>query len=203
MLLILDISSPLNESCFSNSHGRLFFTCWVAIWVFHRLFLDRGGWGVGGSGYHLCGQYPGTPPAGQISRITCQPQPITAQYVFIQPDRSVNPQEMEMCEVWAYGSKLTACYQIISIISSVILSFTTLMIGPLTVDVKITIWAQHNTYLELSMGFLANVPTDESPPTQSDGDIALVSVRPSVWFEVFGHWKGIIELTSNLAFLCI
>ena len=155
---------------------------------------------MGGSGYHLCGQYQGTPPVGQISRITCQPQPITAQYVYLQLDRSANPQEMEMCEVWVYGSKLTICYQMITITSSIILSFTRLIKGTLTVDVKITIWAQHNTYLGLSMGFLANVPTDESPPTQSDGDIALASVRPSVWFEVSGHWKGIIELTSNLAF---
>ena len=155
---------------------------------------------MGGSGYHLCGQYPGTPPAGQISQITCQPQPITAQYVYLQLDRSANPKEMQMCEVWVYGGKLTTCYQRITITSSIILSFTTLIKGTLTVDVKMTIWAQHNTYLGLSMGFLATVPTDESQPTQSDGEKALASVRPSVWFEVSGHRKGIIELTSNLAF---
>ena len=55
---------------------------------------------LGGSGYNLCGQFPGTPPIGQISRITCQPQPITAQYVYIQLDRSTNPKEMEIGWNW-------------------------------------------------------------------------------------------------------
>ena len=58
-----------------------------------------------GSGYQLCGQYPGTPPVARMSRITCQPQPITARYVYIQVDRSADPKFIELCEVWVYGSK--------------------------------------------------------------------------------------------------
>ena len=64
---------------------------------------------MGGSGNQLCGQYPGTPPVGQISRVTCQPQPITTRYVYIQVDRSANPTIMELCEVWVYGSKSSKC----------------------------------------------------------------------------------------------
>ena len=58
-----------------------------------------------GNGYQLCGQYSGTPPLGQILRITCQPQPLTAQYVYIQVDRSADPAVIELCEVWVYGGK--------------------------------------------------------------------------------------------------
>ena len=56
-----------------------------------------------GSGYQLCGQYPGTPPVGGVSRVTCQPQPVTARFVYIQVDRSADPKVLELCEVWVYG----------------------------------------------------------------------------------------------------
>ena len=100
---------------------------------------------MGGSGYHMCGQYPGTPPVGQISRITCQPQPITAQYVYIQLDRSTNPDVIETCEVWVYGSKLTALYQKIAKRQhhAVIHAHTQIKHTP-RVDVEISIWIQHN-----------------------------------------------------------
>ena len=55
--------------------------------------------------YQLCGQYPGTPPVGEVSRVTCEPHPITARYVFIQIDRQETPAVVELCEVWVYGSK--------------------------------------------------------------------------------------------------
>ena len=58
-----------------------------------------------GNGYQMCGQYSGTPPVGQISRITCQPQPITTRFVYIQVDRSADPSIIELCEVWVFGSK--------------------------------------------------------------------------------------------------
>ena len=83
---------------------------------------------MGGSGYHLCGQYPGTPPAGQISRITWQPQPVSAQYVYIQLDRSTSPSDLEMCEVWVYGSKLTTLYLRLTSIAKSMHLFTALVI---------------------------------------------------------------------------
>ena len=58
-----------------------------------------------GSGYHLCGRYSGTPPVGALSRVTCQPQPITARFVYIQVDRSLSPAHLELCEVWVFASK--------------------------------------------------------------------------------------------------
>ena len=78
---------------------------------------------MAGNGYHMCGQYLGTPPVGQISRITCQPQPITAQYVYIKLDRSTNPGVLEMCEVWVYGSKLTTPFLWITSITNTMHSF--------------------------------------------------------------------------------
>ena len=58
-----------------------------------------------GPQYKLCGQYPGSPPLGKVSRVTCQPQPITAQYIYIQTNRSSDPLILELCEVWVFGSK--------------------------------------------------------------------------------------------------
>ena len=89
-----------------------------------------------GNGYHLCGQYPGTPPVGQISRITCQPQPITARYVYIQCERPRNPRVLELCEVWVYASKLTALYLRIDIITSITQSLITQSIPLLRVNVE-------------------------------------------------------------------
>ena len=71
---------------------------------------------MGGSDYQLCGKYLGTPPVGQISRVTCQPQPITARYVYIQVNRSVAPANLELCEVWVYSSKLFVLYDLVLII---------------------------------------------------------------------------------------
>ena len=70
-------------------------------------FIVVGSNPMDGTGYQLCGQYPGSPPVGQVSIITCQPRPITAQYVYIQVDRFADPQILELCEVWVYGNKLT------------------------------------------------------------------------------------------------
>ena len=56
-------------------------------------------------GYQLCGRYPGTPPVGEISRVTCQPHPITTRYVYIQVDGRGSDSTLELCEVWVYGSK--------------------------------------------------------------------------------------------------
>ena len=61
----------------------------------------------GHAGYKLCGQYPGTPPAGQISRITCEPGPTPAKYVYIQADAPTNVDFLELCEVWVYGRKFS------------------------------------------------------------------------------------------------
>ena len=58
-----------------------------------------------GSGYHLCGRYSGIPPAGELSKVTCQPQPVTARFVYWQVDRSESPKPLELCEVWVYASK--------------------------------------------------------------------------------------------------
>ena len=55
--------------------------------------------------HQLCGQYPGTPPVGEISWVTCEPHPLTARYVFIQVDRQETPGVLELCEVWVYESK--------------------------------------------------------------------------------------------------
>ena len=57
-----------------------------------------------GAPHQLCGQYSGTLPVGQISRVTCEPHPIRARYVFIQIHRTV-PSVLELCEVWVYASK--------------------------------------------------------------------------------------------------
>ena len=62
----------------------------------------------GHAGYKLCGQYPGTPPVGQISRITCEPGPTPAKYVYIQADVPAGIMNfLELCEVWVYGSKFS------------------------------------------------------------------------------------------------
>ena len=58
-----------------------------------------------GAPHQLCGQYSGTPPMGQISRVTCEPHPIRARYVFIQVDHQAAPSVLELCEVWVYGSE--------------------------------------------------------------------------------------------------
>ena len=58
-----------------------------------------------GPQYKLCGQYAGSPPVGQVSRVTCQPQPLTTQYIYIQTNRSSDPLILELCEVWVFGSK--------------------------------------------------------------------------------------------------
>ena len=57
--------------------------------------------------YELCGQYPGDPPSGQICRVTCDPQPITARYVYIQADLTPMNKTgcFDFCEVWVYGDK--------------------------------------------------------------------------------------------------
>ena len=60
---------------------------------------------LGHAGYTLCGQYLGTPPVGQISRVTCQPGPISARYVYIKADVPATRNILELCEVWVYGSK--------------------------------------------------------------------------------------------------
>ena len=57
------------------------------------------------AGYQLCGRYPGSPPVGQVSRVTCQPHPITTRYVYIQVDGRTSSSTLELCEVWVYGSK--------------------------------------------------------------------------------------------------
>ena len=61
----------------------------------------------GHAGYKLCGQYPGTPPLGQISRITCVPGPSPAKYIYIQADVPTQRNFLELCEVWVYGSKFS------------------------------------------------------------------------------------------------
>ena len=58
-----------------------------------------------GSGYQLCGRYSGRPPSGALSKVMCQPQPITARFVYIQTNGSAYPLHLAMCEVWVYGSK--------------------------------------------------------------------------------------------------
>ena len=50
------------------------------------------------AGYTLCGQY-------QVSRVTCQPGPISARYVYIKADVPAARNILEICEVWVYGSK--------------------------------------------------------------------------------------------------
>ena len=62
-----------------------------------------------GAPHQLCGQYSGTPPVGQISRVTCEPHPIRARYVFIQVDHQAAPSVLELCEVWVYGSECLQC----------------------------------------------------------------------------------------------
>ena len=62
--------------------------------------------GMTGNGYHLCGRYSGRPPAGALSKVTCQPLPVTARFVYIQVDRSASPTLLELCEVWVYAGKL-------------------------------------------------------------------------------------------------
>ena len=57
------------------------------------------------AGYQLCGRYQGTPPVGQISRVTCQTDPITTRYVYIQVDGRASLPSLELCEVWVYGIK--------------------------------------------------------------------------------------------------
>ena len=57
------------------------------------------------AGYQLCGRYPGTPPLGTVSRITCHPHPISTKYVYIQVDGRTSALNLELCEVWVYGSK--------------------------------------------------------------------------------------------------
>ena len=60
---------------------------------------------MNGTMYELCGQYPGAPPDGALARITCQPQPMIAQYVYIQADLSPIEVAFDFCEVWVYGDK--------------------------------------------------------------------------------------------------
>ena len=60
---------------------------------------------LNGAGYQMCGRYPVTPPVGQVSRVTCQPVPITARYVYMQVDRQTSPAALELCEVWVFGDK--------------------------------------------------------------------------------------------------
>ena len=55
------------------------------------------------AGYQLCGRYSGSPPVGQVSRVTCQPHPITTRYVYIQVDGRTSSSTLELCEVWVYG----------------------------------------------------------------------------------------------------
>ena len=65
----------------------------------------------GKTGYKLCGQYPGTPPLGHISRITCEPRPTPAKYVYIQADVPMDIDFLELCEVWVCGSKFSKIRQ--------------------------------------------------------------------------------------------
>ena len=60
---------------------------------------------MNGTMYELCGQYPGAPPDGSIARITCQPQPMIVEYVYIQADLSPGSVIFDFCEVWVYGDK--------------------------------------------------------------------------------------------------
>ena len=57
------------------------------------------------AGYQLCGQYLGTAPLGQATRITCDPNPILTKLVYIQVDGRTTASTLELCEVWVYGSK--------------------------------------------------------------------------------------------------
>ena len=59
---------------------------------------------LNGTGYQLCGQYPGTPPLGQVSRVTCQHGPITARYVYLQGVPETSRVSLELCEVWVFGN---------------------------------------------------------------------------------------------------
>ena len=60
---------------------------------------------MNGTMYELCGQYPGAPPDGSLARITCQPQPMIAQYVYIQAALSPIEVAFNFCEVRVYGDK--------------------------------------------------------------------------------------------------
>ena len=62
---------------------------------------------LGHAGYTLYGQYLGTPPDGQISRVTCQSGSIPARYVYIKADVPATFNVLELCEVWVYGSKFS------------------------------------------------------------------------------------------------
>ena len=55
--------------------------------------------------YHLCGQYPGTPPVGDKSMVVCSPYAVAARYVYIQVNSSNGLIILELCEVWIYASK--------------------------------------------------------------------------------------------------
>ena len=58
-----------------------------------------------GPAYHLCGQYPGTPPVGDKSMVVCSPYAVAARYVYIQVNSSNELIILELCEVWIYASK--------------------------------------------------------------------------------------------------
>ena len=58
-----------------------------------------------GPDYHLCGQYPDTPPVGDRSMVVCSPYAVTARYVYIQVNSSNELTILELCEVWVYASK--------------------------------------------------------------------------------------------------
>ena len=60
---------------------------------------------MNGTMYELCAQYPGTPPDGSLARITCQPQPMITQYVYVQADLSPGSGIFDFCEVSVYGNK--------------------------------------------------------------------------------------------------
>ena len=52
--------------------------------------------------FHLCGQFPGMPPAGVKSRVKCPWGGITGRYVYITLPRIA---VLTMCEVEIYGRK--------------------------------------------------------------------------------------------------
>ena len=53
--------------------------------------------------FHLCGQFPGVPPAGVKSRVKCPWGGITGRYVYITLPRTVTA--LTLCEVQIYRSK--------------------------------------------------------------------------------------------------
>ena len=60
---------------------------------------------LNGTGYQLCGKYPGTPPLGQVSRVTCQPGSVKARLVYMQVGFPTSPACLELCEVWVIDGK--------------------------------------------------------------------------------------------------